>query len=127
MPIFNPYLAGIYYKSEIIGEITWPIDGLKIAGFFKPDMQSINEILHRVYRTGRMQARNMPGEKRIEILQKMADLIEENEDDFIEILVKNTGKTYNSVKEVVEGSIDRLEKANLDLKRVQGDLFRGVG
>ena len=125
IPIFRPYLAGIFYEGEEIRSINSPIDQSRIAGFFKPDKNVVDKTLERVYTEGRAEARNIPGERRMEIIQKVADLLEEHSDEMAEILMLNTGKTTNAAKGEVEGSIDRLRKANLDLKRIQGDFIPG--
>ncbi len=125
IPIFKPYMAGIFYKSKIVADIKSPIDQSKIAGFFKPDNESVELAIENIHSKGKTQVRNLPGEKRIEIIQKIADLMEVFADDFVDVLVKNTGKTYSSARGEVEGSIDRLRRAYLDLKRMQGDFVPG--
>ncbi len=125
IPVFKPYLAGIFYKGSEVKYISSPINNSKIAGFFKPDAESIEQTLERIYTKGRLDARNIPGEERIKILQKIADLLEEHSDEMVEILVLNTGKTWKAARGEVEGSIDRLRKVNLDLRRMQGDFVPG--
>jgi len=125
IPVFKPYLAGVFYEGNEVRDISSPINKSKIAGFFKPDERSIEKALERISTKGRLDARNTPGEERIEILQKIADLLEEHSDEMTEILVLNTGKTWKAARGEVEGSIDRLRKANLDLRRIQGDFIPG--
>lgn len=53
--------------------------------------------------------------------------MEKNSEPFEEVLVLNAGKTRQQAKGEVKASIDRLRLADLDLKRVSGGTYLGIG
>ena len=124
-PIFKPFLAGDWVSSDSIRRVRSPIDLSDIAGFYMPSWESVDEALERIYRTGRRTVRNIPGEKRLAILGRIADLMEEHKDEIAEALILNAGKPVKAAYGEVEASIDRLRKAPLDLRKIQGDYIPG--
>jgi glyceraldehyde-3-phosphate dehydrogenase [NAD(P)+] len=123
--VFRPFMAGEFYTGDKVKYVRSPIDNSEIAGFYRPDWDSVDATLEKVFRKGRWAARNTPGEERVKIIQRIADLMEGCIDDLVEVLVVNTGKTYKAARGEAEGSIDRLRKAALDLKKLSGDYVPG--
>ncbi|MEM0497825.1 MAG: NADP-dependent glyceraldehyde-3-phosphate dehydrogenase, partial [Acidilobaceae archaeon] len=74
VPNFKSYVAGewIEFPSKIT--VKSPIDGSIIARVSIPDWEAIDRTLDLVYVKGRWSIRNTPGEKRLKIIDKIADL-----------------------------------------------------
>ncbi|MEM1939413.1 MAG: NADP-dependent glyceraldehyde-3-phosphate dehydrogenase [Acidilobaceae archaeon] len=125
VPNFKSYVAGewIEFPSKIT--VKSPIDGSIIARVSIPDWEAIDRTLDLVYVKGRWSIRNTPGEKRLKIIDKIADLMEEHKDEFIETLIVDAGKPVRHARGEVEASIDRLRKAPLDLRKLEGDYVPG--
>lgn len=125
IPVFKPFMAGEFYSGGETKYVRSPVDGSQIAGFYRPDWDAVDAAIERVSREGRWAARNTPGEERVKIIQRIADLMEECVEDLIEVLVLNTGKTHKAARGEAKGSIDRLRKATLDLRKLPGDYVPG--
>ena len=125
---FKTYLAGEWVGRERVREFSnvySPIDESIIAKVPKIPYELAMDVLDKTYRSGRWSARNTPGYKRLEILRKVAELMKEQEEVLVEILVLNAGKTISAAKGEVKASIDRLEKAEMDLRKLLGDYIPG--
>lgn len=125
VPIFKSFVSGEWteFSEKLI--VRSPIDGSIIAKVSVPDWSSIDRSLDLIYVKGRWSIRNTPGERRLKIIEKMADIIEENKEYFINALIVNAGKTVKHAKGEVDASIDRLRKAPLDLRKIEGDYIPG--
>lgn len=125
LPCFKTYAAGEWVDSPTKMAIRSPIDGSLIARVSVPEWSTVDRALDTVYTKGRWSIRNTPGEKRLRIIFRIADLIEEHEEEFVETLVVNAGKPLRHAKSEVEASVDRLRKAPLDLRMLGGDYIPG--
>ncbi len=124
-PRIKAFLAGQWSYGNATRKIASPIDGSIIAEIYTPTLELARETIETVYRKGRWAARNTPGSKRLEILERLADLMEEHRDDLINSLVVNSGKTVKAAAGEVDASIDRLRRAALDLRKLPGDYIPG--
>jgi len=122
---FKIFLAGEWVERDSWFDVKSPIDLSVISRVSIPTPEDINHTLKTLYEYGRWDIRNMPGYKRLNVLYKVADLLEENSDDFVNSLVINAGKTIQSAKAEVSATVDRLKHAELDLKNVTGDYIPG--
>lgn len=125
VPIFKAFVAGEWSEFAEKLSIRSPIDGNVIAKVSVPDWSSIDRSLELTYVKGRWVIRNTPGEKRLRIIEKIADIIEENKEYFVNALIVNAGKPQRHARGEVEASIDRLRKAPLDLRKIEGDYVPG--
>ena len=124
-PVFKPFLQGEWRKGERIRWVKSPIDGSTLAGVYTPDWSQIDPALELIHREGRRRVRNIPGEKRLEIISRIADLMERHRDEIAEALILNAGKPIKAAYGEVDASIDRLRRAPLDLKKLHGDYIPG--
>lgn len=124
-PVFRPFLAGEWVSGGRIRDIRSPIDLSVIAGFYVPEWGKVDEALERVYRVGRWEARNTPGERRVRLIERIADLMEERREEIAEALILNAGKPIKSAFGEVDASVDRLRKALLDTRKVYGEYVPG--
>jgi len=69
--------------------------------------------------------RDTPGWKRLEILEKLADIMEQHREDLEWSLVINSGKTESQAAAEVDASIDRLRRADLDARKIFGEYVPG--
>jgi glyceraldehyde-3-phosphate dehydrogenase [NAD(P)+] len=125
IPQFRTFLAGEWYKSESWRDVVSPIDQSVIARIPKLGHDEIERTLETVYSKGRWMVRDIPGEKRLEIYHKAADLLDKNRTDFVEVLVKNAGKTLPAANGEVDASIERFRKSDLDTRKIMGDFIPG--
>ena len=126
VPIYKTYIDGRWVEEgEGYTEIRTPIDGSIVARVVKPTWDLIDRGLERVYVYGRWSVRDLPGERRLSILRKLARLMEEAAEDLAQALIVTAGKTRKQAWAEVEASIDRLDKAPLDLRRLGGDYIPG--
>jgi len=125
VPVYKAFLAGSWQDSPERSRVRSPIDGSVIAEVSRPTSDAIDRALETVYRVGRWRVRDMPGERRLEVLSRIADLMEEHSEELANILVYNAGKTRSQAYGEVEASIDRLRRAPLDLRKLQGDYIPG--
>lgn len=122
---YRTYLAGDWVDSGEYLEVKTPIDLSTIAKVSKLSWDYVDRALDKVYRYGRWTVRDIPGWKRLEVLEKVAQKIEELKEDFIEILVLNAGKTRSQAAGEVIASIDRLRAAHLDARKIFGEYMPG--
>jgi len=125
IPVFRSYIAGEWVEGPSLHDVRSPIDLSVIARISLPSGGDVERALEVVYRYGRWDIRNLPGYKRLDILHRAADLLESNADDIVNSLVINAGKTLSAAKGEVKASIDRLRRADLDLRKIQGDYIPG--
>ncbi|MEM2203042.1 MAG: NADP-dependent glyceraldehyde-3-phosphate dehydrogenase [Sulfolobales archaeon] len=125
IPVFKSYIAGEWVEGEAYQDIRSPIDLSVIARVSIPSQRDVERALDIMHRYGRWDIRNMPGYKRLSILNKAADLLESGGDDVVNALIINAGKPIQAAKGEVKASIDRLREAKLDLKKVHGDYIPG--
>jgi glyceraldehyde-3-phosphate dehydrogenase [NAD(P)+] len=125
---FKTYLAGEWVGPERTKEVSnvySPIDETIIAKVPKIPYELASETLDKLYKNGRWSARNLPGHKRLQIFQKAAELLREYKDILKEILILNAGKTISGAEGEIKASIDRFERADMDLRKLLGDYIPG--
>lgn len=122
---FRTYVCGDWIEGIEWREVRSPINNGVIASVPKLSWATIDNALSKVYSKGRWEIRDLPGSKRLELLYKIADLMDEHKDDIIEALVINAGKTYTQAKGEVNASIDRLRRSELDARKIFGEYVPG--
>ena len=124
-PYFKTYVCGEWVEGEKWRDVKSPINNGVIAEIPKLSWGTIDNALNKVYSTGRWRIRDLPGSKRLELLYRISDLMEEHKDDLIEALVINAGKTYAQASGEVNASIDRLRRSELDARKIFGEYVPG--
>ncbi|MEM4624186.1 MAG: aldehyde dehydrogenase family protein [Thermosphaera sp.] len=125
LPRFKTYVSGEWRYGEGYYPVTTPIDGSKIAFAPVSSFETIDESLGLLYDKGRWSIRDTPGFKRVRIAQRIADLLEQHAEAFVEALVYNSGKTYQQARGEVAASISRLRDASLDARKIEGEYLPG--
>jgi glyceraldehyde-3-phosphate dehydrogenase [NAD(P)+] len=124
----------VFYKTFVNGnwidggeylDVKSPIDLSTIAKVSKLNWSHIDSALETIYRVGKWAVRDLPGWRRIEVLEKAAQKLEEAKEDFIQVLVLNAGKTRSQALGEITASIDRLKAAHLDARKIFGEYMPG--
>ncbi|MEM2707268.1 MAG: aldehyde dehydrogenase family protein, partial [Ignisphaera sp.] len=125
--VFKTFLAGewIWVSGSSFMDVRSPIDLSVIGRVPKLSWSDVDRALDKVYRVGRWGVRDLPGWRRLEILEKIGDLIEKYREDFVNVLIVNTGKTRSQAQGEINASIDRLRRADLDARKIFGDYIPG--
>ena len=126
VPVYKPFLAGTFAsEGEGFINVRSPIDGSLVARVVKPTWDLVDRALETISSYGRWSVRDLPGEKRLEILERIASLMEDAAEDLAEALMATAGKTRKQAWAEVEASIERLRKAPMDLRKLGGDYIPG--
>lgn len=124
--IFRPYLPTGYTNGEggVLRKKS-PINDEELAIIELLSYKQALMGLEVLYNEGKWKTRNTPGEKRLEILFNIAQMIEEYREDFVNALVYDAGKPIDSAKGELIASVDRIRKAMMDLREIRGDHIPG--
>jgi len=122
---FKAYLAGQWISGDEWQDVISPIDLNVIAKIPKLSWNQVDNTLEHIYRKGRWTIRDTPGEKRLDIYKKMASLLDKFKEDFVNVLMINNGKTRTAAEGEVKAAIERLLRADLDVKETRGDYVPG--
>lgn len=125
IPYFKTFIAGKWVEGEEFIDIKSPIDLETFAKIPKLKNKEIHEAISLLYEQGRWDIRDTPGEKRLNIFHRAADLMSEFIEDFVEVLILNNGKTKSAARGEVNACIERLRRADMDLRRMYGEYVPG--
>ncbi len=123
--VFKTYIAGKWIDTGKYLEVYSPIDGSLIALVSIPDKRHVEEALKQLYEKGRWIVRDIPGDRRLEQLERLAEQLSMHREDIVEALVVDAGKTYSQARGEVEAAIERIRKAKMDLRRLVGEYIPG--
>jgi glyceraldehyde-3-phosphate dehydrogenase [NAD(P)+] len=104
--VYRSYVLGEWITEGYRGKNHSPIDNSFLGYLLYPSKEKLEETVKQLYEKGRWKIRNTPGEKRLEILFKTADLLENYLDEIAEALVYDAGKTYSAARGEVMASIE---------------------
>ena len=119
------YVCGEWVEGVEWRKVSSPINNEVIAEIPKLSWETIDNALSKIYSKGRWKIRDLPGSRRLELMYRIADLMEKHKADLIETLVVNAGKTYAQAKGEVNASIDRLRRSELDARKIFGEYVPG--
>ena len=122
---FKTYIAGIWTSTKDLEEVKSPIDLEVYAKVPKLNYEIVDMALQTLYRKGRWEIRDMPGEKRLKVFHTLASLLEKFRQDFVNVLVIGNGKTPSAANGEVNAAIERLERADLDVRKLYGEYVPG--
>lgn len=125
LPYYKTYIVGEWIDTGDYLDIRTPIDLSVIARIAKAGWDLIDKALDRIHRDGVWSVRDLPGWKRLEILERVAQKLEELKEDFVNALMLNAGKTRSQALGEVNASIDRLRSAYLDARKIFGEYMPG--
>jgi len=122
---FKTYIAGIWASTKDLEEVKSPIDLEVYAKVPKLNYEMVDMALQTLYRKGRWEIRDMPGEKRLKVFHTLASLLEKFRQDFVNVLVIGNGKTPSAANGEVNAAVERLERADLDVRKLYGEYVPG--
>lgn len=122
---FKTYIAGVWTSTKDLEEVKSPIDLEVYARVPKLNYEMVDMALQTLYRKGRWEIRDMPGEKRLKVFHTLASLLEKFRQDFVNVLVIGNGKTPSAANGEVNAAIERLERADLDVRKLYGEYVPG--
>jgi len=122
---FKTYIAGIWTSTKDLEEVKSPIDLEVYAKVPKLNYEMVDMALQTLYRKGRWEIRDMPGEKRLKVFHTLASLLEKFRQDFVNVLVIGNGKTPSAANGEVSAAVERLERADLDVRKLYGEYVPG--
>lgn len=125
IPEFKAYLAGEWYGGKVRRDVISPIDLSLIARIPKVEKEEVERTLETLHAKGRRIVRDVPGERRLEVYHKAADILDQNRSDFVDVLVKNAGKTIPAANGEVSAAVERFRKSDLDTRKIVGDFVPG--
>jgi len=125
IPAFKYFIDGQWKKSEEKAKVYSPIDNSLIAYIYRPSIEEVTQAIENLYNKGRWKIRDMPGDKRLSVVQRMADILQGVRHDVENALIINSGKTLNNAKGEVSAAIERLRKSHLDLRKIIGEFIPG--
>ncbi|BCU70179.1 NADP-dependent glyceraldehyde-3-phosphate dehydrogenase [Stygiolobus caldivivus] len=122
---FKTYLNGTWTSSKEFDEIKSPIDLEVFARVPRLNYEMVDLTLQTIHNKGKWEIRDMPGEKRLEVFHKIAELLDKFRQDFVNVLVIGNGKTPSAANGEVNASIERLKRADLDVRKLYGEYVPG--
>jgi glyceraldehyde-3-phosphate dehydrogenase [NAD(P)+] len=125
LPILKTIIDNKWVDTGDYIEVRSPINNRPIALVSKPNGKLIEEALENMHVRGRWSVRDLPGDRRLELLGRLADIMRLHRDDLVEALVVDTGKTYSQARGEVDAAIERISKAKIDLRRLVGEYIPG--
>ncbi|MGC9201801.1 MAG: NADP-dependent glyceraldehyde-3-phosphate dehydrogenase [Thermoproteota archaeon] len=123
--VFKTLLLGKWVPSSTLRPVYSPIDGKLIAKIPQLSWEQIDNALEETYKVGKWSIRETPGDKRLAIVNKIADLMEETKEDFVRVLIENSGKTRKQAEGEVQVSMDRMRSAEIDVRKIFGEYVPG--
>ncbi len=124
IPYFKMLVGGEWVLGESLMEIKSPLTLNTVAIVSTVDLELANKALDAAIAT-RDKMKNMPGAKRIEIMEKAAKILADRKETVVKALISNVGKPRVEAEGEVDSTIDRLMSARYDVNRIKGDLIPG--
>ncbi|MFP4321915.1 MAG: aldehyde dehydrogenase family protein [Anaerolineales bacterium] len=115
-------VGGEWRTSDEVLEVTYPYDGSIAGAVYMATEKDLDDALAAAQR-GFEHTRKLPSHKRTEILQNLHRLMGERMDDFVEIMIKEGGKT----RAIAQGEMSRARQtvliASEEARRLEGEVF----
>jgi acyl-CoA reductase-like NAD-dependent aldehyde dehydrogenase len=122
--IYKMLIDGQWLEASNTFEIKSPVDDSLIAKVQKASKDDAEKAVQAAF-NAKTKIANMDASERGKILDKMGELLEQNKNEFIDIIMKESGKTMKQAQGEVNASIDRLHYAADEAKEIRGELIKG--
>ena len=122
--IYKILINGQWLEASETFEIKSPADGSIVARVQKASQKEAELAVQAAY-DARTKIANLDASERAKILDKAGDLLEQNKNEFIDIIMKESGKTFKQAQGEVQASIDRLHYAADEAKEIRGEIIKG--
>lgn len=126
IPYYKLFIGGEWRKSSTNDfiEILEPESNRVFAKVAKASIYDAEDAIEAA-ETSKEILEEVPLYQRIEILKKVADLIEKYFKDFVEILIKEAGKSISDAESEVKGTVERIRLVELEAKELEDRIIRG--
>jgi len=122
--IYKMLINGQWLEASETFEVKTPADGSFIAKVQKANKDNAEQAIQAAF-NAKSRIANMDAAERAKILDRMGDLLEQNRNEFIDIIMRESGKTFKQATGEVNASIDRLHFAADEAKEIRGEVIRG--
>jgi glyceraldehyde-3-phosphate dehydrogenase (NADP+) len=123
--VYKILINGQWVESSNKGtfDIKNPADGSVIGSVQKASKDDAEKAARAAY-DSKSKIAGMPAFERANILEKMAQALEQNRDEFIDIICKESGKTKSLAEGEVHASVERLEFAAQEARGIRGEIIK---
>ena len=122
--IYKMLIDGQWIEASNTFEIKTPADDSFIARVQKSNKDYAEKAVQAAF-NAKQKIANMDACERSKILDKIAGLLEQNKNEFIDIIMKESGKTMKQAQGEINSSIDRLHLAADEAKEIRGEIIKG--
>ena len=122
--IYKMLIDGQWIEASDTFEVKTPVDGSLIARVQKASKKEAEQTVEAAF-NAKPKIANMDASERSKILDRIGDLMEQNKNEFIDIIMKESGKTFKQAQGEVNSSIDRLHLAADEAKEIRGEIIKG--
>ena len=110
IPYFKILVGGEWVMGESFVEVKSPLTLNTIAMVSRADLELANRALEAATAT-KEKMKNLPGAKRIDIMENAARILADRKETMIKALISNVGKPRSEAEGEVKSTIDRLLSA----------------
>ena len=122
--VYKMLINGQWIETSDTSEIKSPADGSIVARVQKANKEDAEKAVQAAF-NAKTKIANMDASERSKILDKIGDLLEQNKDEFIDIIMKESGKTMKQAQGEINASLDRLHYAADEAKETRGEIIKG--
>ncbi|MEM5778270.1 MAG: aldehyde dehydrogenase family protein [Candidatus Aenigmatarchaeota archaeon] len=122
--IYKILINGQWLEASETFEIRSPVDGSLVARVQKASQKEAELAVQAAY-NAKSKIASLDASERSKILDKAGNILEENKNEFIDIIMKESGKIFKQAEGEVQASIDRLHYAADEAKEIRGELIKG--
>src|SRR5918992_3380948 len=105
-------------------DVTSPVDGNVIARAQKSGTEDVEDAI-RAAKEARAGFKSLSAAERLEICKRAAHIMEEHHQAFVDAVVVDLGKTPSQAKSEVDSTIERLELAREEVRKIFGEYLPG--
>lgn len=124
VPRFRTFIAGRWTEARQRIPVTTPIDGSVIAHVPQATPADVESALAAAHEARRA-IRDMPGNERIAMFERAAQLLQDHHDLLEETLLLEAGKPPHDRQSEVKAAAERLRAAHLEARRIYGEYLPG--
>lgn len=122
--VYKVLINGQWIEASETFEVKSPADSSLIARVQKSNKDMAEQAVQAAF-IAKPKIANMDACDRAKLLDKMGDLLDQYRNEFISIIMKESGKTLKQAQGEVNASIDRLHFAADEAKEIRGEIVKG--
>jgi glyceraldehyde-3-phosphate dehydrogenase (NADP+) len=120
--VYKILINGKWVESTETSEVKNPADGSLVALIQKAKKDDAEKAVQAAY-DSKPKIAGMPAFQRAQLLGKMAHLLDQNREEFLDIICRESGKTKSLAEGEVNASIERLEFAEEEARDIRGEII----